>query len=137
MPQLAGTRDLEEPRTAPLGLVRAPLDQLALAHHPQHALLVHGPAQLPADPCGHEPVAVSRVRLSHLDDRHLDLVDRLTLRGVRWPPRFGNAVDSLAADPEDARHDRRSMPAGDELTGLGDALSHSHVRKPFPRISSS
>ncbi len=43
----------------------------------------------------------------------------------------------LAADFEDARHDRRAMPGGNELTGVGDALCHSHVRKPFPRISSS
>src|SRR5205807_8069784 len=36
MPKLAGALDPEEPRPTAARLVRAPLDQLALAHHPQH-----------------------------------------------------------------------------------------------------
>src|SRR5712691_9987831 len=40
MPELAGTLDLEDAGTAPARLDRPPLDQLLLAHHPQHALAV-------------------------------------------------------------------------------------------------
>ena len=71
------------------------------------------------------------------DQLPLDVVEGFSPGGVGCPARLGDAVDSLAADPQDARHDRRAMPAGDEFTGVGDAQRHSHVRKPFPRISSS
>jgi hypothetical protein len=137
MPQLAGTGDLEKPGPPALGLVRAALDQPPLAHHPQHALAVDRLAQLARHPGGDEPVAVGRVALGDLDDRSFDVVDRRAPCSVRRLAMPGNPIDSLAADSQDARHDRRAMPASDELTGVGDAQRHSHVRKPFPRISSS
>jgi hypothetical protein len=117
--------------------VRAALDQPPFAHHPQHPLAVHRPTQLALNPGRDEPVAVSRVGFGDLHDRRLDIVEGRTPGSVRCPPRPGDAVDSLAADSQDARHDRRAMPGGNELTGVGDAQRHSHVRKPFPRISSS
>ena len=117
--------------------MRAALDQLALAHHPQHSLLVHRPAQLPADPSGDQPVAVGRVALGDLNDRQLNPVDRWPASSLRCPARLGDTVDSLPADPQDARHDRRAMTGSDELTGVGDAQRHSPLRKPFPKISSS
>jgi len=73
--------------------------------------------------------------LSLLDDRPLDLTaGRAPLRRA---PRLGGAVDRLAADLHDARHHRRAVALGDELTGVGDALAHSHARKAFPASSSS
>ena len=92
---------------------------------------------LRVDPGGHDPVAVGRVLLGDLDDRGLDLVDRRP-RASRGRRSLGrDAVDRLPADLQDARQRRRAVPLGDELTGVGDALGHSHVRNPFPRISSS
>ena len=46
-------------------------------------------------------------------------------------------IERLAADAGDARHHRRRVPLGDQVTRAGDALSHSHSRKSFPAISSS
>jgi hypothetical protein len=58
--------------------------------------------------------------------------------GSIWcPARTRDTVDSLPADLKDTRHGCRAMPGGHELTGVGDALCHSHVRNPFPKISSS
>jgi hypothetical protein len=137
MPELPGSLDLEEPRPTSVRLAGATLDQLALAHHAQHPLAVHRPAQLALHPGGHDPIAVGRVLLGDLDDRPLDLVDRRPPGSVRCPARAGDRVGRLAADLKYTRHDCRAMPGGHELTGVGDAFGHSHVRNPFPKSSSS
>jgi hypothetical protein len=52
------------------------LDQLALAHHPQHALAVDRDAEPAAHERRHHPVAVGLVCFRDLDDRGLDLIGR-------------------------------------------------------------
>jgi hypothetical protein len=47
VPELVGVPDAEEPGPAPILARGAVLDQLALAHHPEHALAVHAPARVP------------------------------------------------------------------------------------------
>jgi hypothetical protein len=59
----------EEPGPAPARLMRAAPDQPFLAHHAQHPLVVHRPAQPAPNPGGHDPLAVGRVLLGDLDDR--------------------------------------------------------------------
>jgi hypothetical protein len=137
VPQLVGAFDAEEPRPAPTLQRAAALDQLALAHHPEHALSVHAPAESPAHPRGHHPVAVGRVGLGLRDDRRLDLAGRRACRCRRRPARLRDAVDRLAADLCHARHRRRAIALGDQLTRPGDAHPYSQSRKSFPAISSS
>src|SRR5229473_8087678 len=55
-------------------LDRSPLDQLLLAHHPQHALAVDRDVELAADKAANHPVAVGRVALRRLDDRDVDRI---------------------------------------------------------------
>jgi hypothetical protein len=99
----------QSPRPSPSWLVRAALDQLALAQHAQHALVVHGPAELADNPGGDDPVAVGRVLFCDLDDRPLDLVDGRS-RSSRGGRRLGrDAVDRLTADLQDARQRRRAV----------------------------
>jgi hypothetical protein len=45
MPELSGTLDLEDAGTAPALLDRSALDQLLLAHHPQHPFAVDRDAE--------------------------------------------------------------------------------------------
>jgi hypothetical protein len=137
MPELIRALDAEEPRPASAAERAAALDEPALAHHAQHVLAVDRPAEPSPRPRRDQSVAVGRVRERFGDDRRLDRIrGRPTRR--RWrPPRLGYAVDRLAADLQDARHDGRTVPGRHQLAGVGDALAHSHALKPFPRISSS
>src|SRR4051794_7826065 len=135
LPELAWPLDPEE--AGPLAPLQGapPLDQLPLLHHPQDAFAVHRHAEPSTDEGADHPVAVSLVGERLGDDRLLDRVGRrspLRHRPRRWCP-----VERLAADPGDTRHHRRRMPFGDEITRVGDALSHSHSRKSFPAISNS
>jgi hypothetical protein len=76
------------------------LDQPALAHHPEHALAVHRPAQPAARPRTDHAVAVGRVRLGVGDDRRVDIVDRRPRRRPRRAARLGDAIEGLPADGE-------------------------------------
>jgi len=95
-----GRSNLEEPGPPAARLTGAALDQLALANHPQHSLLVDRPPQLPP----YQAVTSGsrgRVALGDLNDRQLNLVNRWPASSVRSAG-LGDAVDSLAADREDA-----------------------------------
>jgi hypothetical protein len=137
VPELVGALDAEEPRPASTPGRAPALEQPALAHHAQHALAVDRPPEPPPDPRRDQPVAIGRVGLRLGDDRRLDLVRGRPARRRWHAPGPGDAVDRLAADLQDARHDRRAMPGRRQLAGVGDALAHSHARKPFPKISAS
>jgi hypothetical protein len=67
VPELVGTLDAEEARTAPPAKRRVALQQLLLAHHALCALAVDLPAQLAARQRGDHPRAVGRVRARDLD----------------------------------------------------------------------
>ena len=135
LPELAGPLDPEETRpSAALGWAPA-LDQLLLAHHPEHAFTVDRDPEPAADKRADHPVPIGLVRLRLLDDR---LLNRIAHR----PPsgrasRRGCSVQGLPTDPSNARHRRRRIALSNNLTRAGDALSHSHSRKSFPAISSS
>jgi hypothetical protein len=135
LPQLPRPLDPEE--AGPLAPLQRPppLDQLPLAHHPQHALAVDRDTEPAADEGADHPVAVGLVGERLLDDRLLNWICRRP--ALRRPPPCRRPVEGLATDPGDARHQRGRMPLGDQVTRAGDALSHSHSHKSFPAISSS
>jgi len=78
LPQLPWPFDPEEAGPLP-ALERSPaLDQLALAHHPEHSLAVDRDAQLAPDEGADHAVAVGLVGERLGDDRSLDRVRRPT-----------------------------------------------------------
>src|SRR5437667_6894721 len=135
VPELPRPLDPEEAGPPAARDRAAALDQALLAHHPQHPFAVNRNAELAPRERPDHPVAVGRVLLGDLDDR---LLDRTPRRPPLWrAARLRPPVERLAADLRDARHGRRRVALGDELTRAGDALSHSHSRNSFPAISNS
>ena len=95
VPELAGTLDLEDAGTTPARLDRPPLDQLLLAHHPQHALAVNRDTKLASDEAADHSVAVGWVALRRLHDRQVDRIGHRT--PLRRPPRLRSSIDGLLA----------------------------------------
>jgi len=133
----SGRSTRKEPGPAATVEPPAALDQPTFAHHAQHALAVHAPAEPPPHPRGHQPVAVGRVLDRDIDDRGLDLVGRRLAWRRERAPGPGDAVDRLPADLRAARHHRAPVALADKLARPGDAHAYSQSRKNFPAISSS
>src|SRR5438445_9940436 len=97
VPQLRGPGDAKDAGTPAARRSGPTLGQLLLAHHPQHALAVHGLPELAPGERPDHAVAVGRVVLRDLNDRD---VDRITDRAaLRRPAAWGR--------PD---HDRRGLP---------------------------
>jgi hypothetical protein len=135
LPQLPRPLDPEDAGPLPALERATALDQLALAHHPQHPLAVHRPPQLAPHERGHQPIAVGLVVGRDLDDRLLDRIERRP--SLRHRPRRRHSVERLPADLHHPRHRRGGEAARDQLARPGDALAHSQPRNASPAISSS
>ena len=111
VPELVGTFDAEEARTAAPAQRPVVLQQALLAHHPLCAFAVDLAAELAARQGGDHPAAVGRVGMGYRDDQPVERVGQRPAL-TAWSS-LRHPVEPCAVDLQHARHDRRPSALGD------------------------